>query len=179
MNKVLLQVVGLLFLGSLLVQEASAGVAIAPTANFNTFSFTQDGAIMSLGLNEGSSLNTMLSTTVTLGGGIGVDVSGFSLGLTFSGSGAVTGMVPNLGSCTLGSSCNVMAAFNFESMGIIQPGDMFSVTGNIFYDGDLMTSLATATDSFTATAVPEPGVLALIAIGFAGLGFTRYKTARC
>jgi hypothetical protein len=186
MNKILLQAVGVFFLGSLVGQQALAG-APEPLAEFNSFDFTQAGPIVDLGLDEGSSLNTMLATTFMIdSAGMGGAV--FSLNVDLSGPGDFTSNlqianVVDAGLCNVDNGFSVASTemhcqlvdgmLNIEPGILIHPGDTFGAAGTISING---TTLDMENDSFVAA--PEPAMFALIATGLFGIAFTRRKTAR-
>jgi hypothetical protein len=163
--------------------KASAGFTVQ--TQFNTFNFEAAGPIQTLGPGEGSSQAAMFSTTFDIS--MGLD-GPFQLMVNVAGPG-INGMLtdPVLADlvgfdvCLQNEQvyhCTYEDMLTFEPGQIINPGDVFTATGEILEQDNSLTPPVTASDSFVArAAVPAPGALALMAIGLVGLGFSRRRKA--
>jgi hypothetical protein len=168
------------FLGSLVGQQALAG-APEPFAEFNSFDFTQAGSIVDLGSGEGSLLPAMLDTTFNVNTMVGavalsidVMVAGEMLNLI-----NITNVLIADNLCVNNSStaqCQLYVdMIGIEPGVIISAGHIATATGTLSANG---LAPVTESDSFTVTAVPEPAIFALMAIGFFGVALTRRKRIR-
>ena len=177
------KILGLVAVGLLAGPMAAVAAPIAYEVSFSpggTGSFAYDsstGVLSGFQWNLGGTIGSIadqsdgtdLFDLLTVSGvGCGVVQAGASI--CSLGSFNVIGNAPD-GATTVSFSSSYSAPNGFGGSTVFPPSMFFSACSNSRYCGNYITNVR-------ASSVAEPGTLALLGLGFAGLGFSRRRKAQ-